>query len=147
ADRRGVPYAPGPTRKSGRQAPAFSRRRSLRPAQFAQGVLDELARDAEATGKLRQVLRIEPLGVRKLRRIGLQLAAGVLRAERDHQRVGERPALAAEVAQPVDLDADLLAHLAAHGFLDGFAGLEEACERAVHVRAEVDATPQQQLAA
>ena len=51
-----------------------------------------------------------------------QFAARVFSPEGDHQRIGERPALAAEVAQVVDLDPDLFAHFADHGILDRLAG-------------------------
>src|SRR2546421_8904003 len=83
--------------------------------------VDEAARDAEGGRHGRQLVAGEPAGLRQLAAVDDDLAAGVLGGEADHQRVGEGPGLAAEVAHVVDLDARLLADLARHRFLQRLA--------------------------
>ena len=52
--------------------------------------------------------------------------------EAHHQRVRERPRLAAEVPDVRHVDPDLLAHLARDALLERLAGVDEAREHAVH---------------
>src|SRR5438105_5078062 len=103
--------------------------RSARPGDQPRGIaaalahpgVDEAAGDAEGGRHRRQLVERAPVGLRQLAGIDPQLAAGVLGREAEHQRVGKRPWLAAEVTQVGELDADLLADLTAHGVLDRLA--------------------------
>src|SRR6185436_600222 len=88
-----------------------------------------------------------PVRLGDLRRVDAQLAARVLGGETDHQRVGERPRLAAEVAHLAELDAHLLADLAAHRLLERLAGLHESRERAVEPGRQVVAAAEQHAVA
>jgi branched-chain amino acid aminotransferase len=78
-----------------------------------------------------------------LRRVDADLAAGVFGGEADHQRVGERPRLAADVAHVGDLDPHLLTDLAADRLLERLARLDEAGERAEEPRRQVVAAPEE----
>ena len=70
-----------------------------------------------------------------------------VRGEADHERVGERPGLAREVADVGDLDADLLLEFARHALLERLAGLDEAREHAVEAAREALCARQQDLVA
>src|SRR5262249_6174051 len=73
------------------------------------------------------------------------LAGGVARDKADHQLVGERPGLAAEVANAVDLEPDFLFYLAGDGFLERFARLDEAREHAEEAIREGPIAGEQEL--
>ena len=76
-----------------------------------------------------------------------QVAAHPVRGEADHERVRERPRLAREVGDPVDLDADLLLELAGDALLERLAGLDEARQHAVHPAGKALRARQQDLVA
>src|SRR5262249_43388568 len=108
--------------------------------------VDQAARDAELRRNERQVVLSEPAGVEQLLLVDPDLAVCVPRREADHQRMRERPRLAAEVADVCDLDPDLLADLAGHSLLQRLARLDEARERAVEGQREVAPAGEQDLA-
>ena len=90
-------------------------------------------------GSRRQRVGREPAGLGELAVVCDDLAAGPARGEADHERAGERPRLAAEVAHVVDRDPGLLVDLAGDGLLERLADLDEPGERAEerHPRARV----------
>src|SRR5688572_10869660 len=100
-------------------------------------IVDQLAGDAEPGRDERQVVEAEPAGVLDLGGVDPHLAAGVPGHEADHQRVGEGPRLAAEVAYVADLDPDLLPDLPRHGLFERLPGLDEAGDGAVDPGHEV----------
>ena len=92
----------------------------------------------------------EEIGGHQLLLLQADLAALVLGDEAHHQAVGERPGLAAYIADIADQDAALLKHLPRHTLLQVFASLDEARQHGEHgvVRLIVTAMgPQQQLGA
>src|SRR5829696_615803 len=106
------------------------------------------AGDANSWREQRQVVEAVPAGVLYLLGLAyLQLAAGVFGDKADHERVRERPGLAAEVTHLPHLDPDLLAHLAPYRLLDGFPRLHETRQGAVHPHRKMWRTRQQQLVA
>ena len=107
--------------------------------------VDEPARHREPVGQRREAIHREPLRVHDLALLAVDLAARVLGQEGDHERVREGPALAAEVAQAADLQADLLVDLAPDAVLQRLGGLHEAGECAVDGRRETRPRGEQQL--
>ncbi|MCY1372429.1 hypothetical protein D9M69_596340 [compost metagenome] len=73
----------------------------------------------------------EPLRILDLIDLHDDLAGRIFGMEAEHQRMRERPALAAQVLQVLDLDPHLFAHLARHALLDRLARLDEAGQGAV----------------
>ena len=76
---------------------------------------------------------------------GRDLAGLPVGHEADHQRMGEGPGLAAEVADVGDRDPDLLADLADHRLLQRLAGLHEAGEGAVDAGREMGRAGEEDL--
>ncbi|EEF25798.1 conserved hypothetical protein, partial [Ricinus communis] len=90
----------------------------------------EHARNRDVRHALRPfVVRPEPARLGQLVGVDADLAARIISGERDHQRVRERPGLAAEVAQLAHLQAHFLVHLAVYRLLDRFARLQETGQR------------------
>src|SRR5258708_18853166 len=89
----------------------------------------------------------EPRGFDDLVRLRADLAAGVLRREANHQRVGERPRLAAKVANVAQLEGDFLANLARDGLFERFAWLDEAGQHAEEAVSKGSIARQQELVA
>src|ERR1700730_15556375 len=116
-------------------------RRSL--ARPLDEVVDQPARDRERPGDLRQLLWPEPAGLAQLVLVDPELVAERPCDEPDHQLTREWPGLAAEVAHVTDLDARLLAHLAADGLLESLTGLDEAGEDAGERELETGAPREQ----
>ena len=88
--------------------------------------VDQAAGDCEGGRDTGELVGGEPTGVRQLAFLELELTSRVLGGEADHQRVGEGPRLAAEVADVAEVDPHLLAHLAGGAFLQGLPRLDVA---------------------
>src|SRR4029077_19701321 len=110
-------------------------------------IVDQLAGDRQTARKLGQVLAREPARVDQLGLLDAQVAADPARGEADHQRVRERPGLAREVRDLIDLDADLFLELAGDALLERLAGLDEAGEHAVETSREALRAREQDLVA
>jgi len=81
------------------------------------------------------LVAVDPAGVLDLTVGGHQRRGGIADGgEADHERPGERPGLAAQVAHGLDGDADFLADLPHDAGLEGLAALDEAGEHGVAVR-------------
>ncbi len=93
----------------------------------------------------RQLIDAKPARILDLVFLHDDFATGIFGVEAEHQRMRERPALAADVVQVLHLDADFLAHLARHAMLHRFARLDEAGQGAVDARDEARRTGQQDL--
>src|SRR4029079_15272052 len=78
----------------------------------------------------RHALRGEPRRLGDLAAIDLDLTAGPAPDEAHNQRTTIRPGLTVEESEAIDLDADLLAHLATRRRLQRLADLHEAGDRA-----------------
>src|SRR4051812_44673009 len=83
-------------------------------------IVDEATRNAELGRDLGQVVAPIPASLSQLTVAKGNLASKVICPETDHDRVRERPGLAAEVVDVSKLDTDLFAHLAADGILQRF---------------------------
>src|SRR4028119_2270633 len=120
---------------------------SGRPLTSGRGdeVFDHAPGDAYLRGKLWEGVGTVPACVLDLAGLGRELAAGVVRGEADHERVREGPRLAAEVAEVLDLDPDLLAHLAVDRLFYGLTRLDEAGEHAAQPLREAGRAREQDL--
>ena len=118
--------------------------RNLKAA-AANEVVDQGAGDREARRQAGQAVDPEPAGVLDLRLLRADLSRVPVGHEADHQRVRERPGLAAEVADVPHLDPHLLAHLAGDRLLQRLARLDETGERAVDAGGEVGGAGEQEL--
>lgn len=63
--------------------------------------------------------------------VGAWFARDILGLECQHQRIGKRPGLGTYIMGFANLDSRLFEDLPAHGFLEGFARLDEAREQTV----------------
>src|SRR5207302_941770 len=104
---------PAPMRAS-RAWHAARSRLHLRPGV----VVDDEARDRVAREQARQGVAGEPARVLQLLRVDDEVAAGVGGDEADHHLARERPVLAADVADVLHVDADLLLDLARDAALE-----------------------------
>ena len=79
-------------------------------AQLRQRLVDQLPGDMNRLGQIREGINGKPARIFKLGAIGYHFAARPFRTERHHQRIGERPGLAAEILRIADVDANLFFH-------------------------------------
>src|SRR5262249_43542320 len=84
-------------------------------------VLEDEAGDGVAGRAHGELALGEPARVLELLTIDRDVAADVARDEADHELAGERPVLAADVLDVVDVDADLFLDLAPHRALQRLA--------------------------
>ena len=76
-----------------------------------------------------------------------ELSAGVDGCEADHEGVGERPGLAAEIADIFDPNTYLLENFSFHRLFQGFSRFHKASQDAVNSRGKVAGSSHEQLAA
>lgn len=90
---------------------------------------------------------MEPAGRHDLDAVDPELAPRILADEPEHQRVGERPWLGADVREVLHPHATLLGELALHCVLECLARLNEAGDRRVHSRGKPRGASKQALVA
>ncbi len=122
---------------------AEASRRAAASAALGHPGVDQLAGDRDPRRDHRQLVAAVPTGIGDLGRVALDLAAGVFGAEAEHERVRERPGLAALVPHIGDGDADLLRHFPHHRPLERLARLHEAGKAGVHRHVPLHAACQQ----
>src|ERR671917_100817 len=108
-------------------------------------VVDHAPGDAHLRRKLGELVRAVPTGVLDLAGLQPDLPSRVVGGEADHERVREGPRLAAEVPEVLDLDTDLLAHLAVDRLFYGLARLDETGEHAAQALREAGRAGEQDL--
>src|SRR2546421_6714004 len=101
--------------------------------------IDQAASDADSSRQPRQIFKIfhvEPLRVFDFRSVDANLSAEIVREERDHERMRERPRLTGEIPHVTYLDSDLFIYLALQALLQCFARLDKTGQGAVHILGE-----------
>src|SRR5262244_3595008 len=96
-------------------------------------MIDDEPRDRMPCRQARQRVAREPASVLELVGVDDEITAGICRDEADHHLARERPILAADVADVLDVDADLLLDLAGDTALQRLAVVDEAGHERVSI--------------
>src|SRR2546429_5557902 len=110
--------------------------------------IDQPASDADSSRQPRQIFKIfhvEPLRVFDFRSVDANFAAAIVREERDHERMRERPRLTGEVAHVTYPDPDLFIYLALQALLQGLTRFDETSQGAIHILGEPRRARQEKL--
>jgi len=110
-----------------------------------QPVIDELSRDGEFLGQLRQMVSTEPSALYEFLSLQVWLSAGIVGMEGNHQPAGVWPGLRAEVSQVADAQSGLFGHFSVNGLFKRLSCLYETCYEAVEVALEVASTGHEHL--
>src|SRR5260221_11117117 len=101
--------------------------------------IDQPASDADSSRQTRQIFKIfdvEPARVLDFSAVDLNFSARIVGEKRNHERMRERPGLAAEVAHLPHANSDFLIHLSLQTLLQGFPRFTEARQAALDALAK-----------
>ena len=107
--------------------------------------VDEASSDRDAGRNHRNLIATEPLGIRDLDGIAHNLTVQPISAESEHQRMRERPWLAADVAHVANGHTDFFHRFPDDGFFERLPRLDETRETRIHGLLPLDTACQKRL--